>query len=327
LNASSDSRNNFLEQAVSNSMNLLAIAVISGALWCVPASLRAAERVPEVVKIWPAAAPGSASWTQQELEESVPLPGPDHLTARRVRNVVTPTLTVYRPPAGKGNGTAVIVCPGGGFFGLMMNYEGSDPAEWLAARGVTAFVLKYRLLRTSPDIAADAAEQTELFSALQKDFDTSIHRLDAGRAVAIADGQQAIRYVREHAGQWHIAADRIGLMGFSAGAGLTMGVVLDHDESSRPNFAVSLYGYMDDREVMKDAPPTFIVATQADGLVPSERSIRIYQRLTAAKVPAELHLFEQGPHGFGFRKLGLPVDHWPESLERWMTSRGLMPAP
>ena len=279
-----------------------------------------------VIKIWPGVAPGSEKWTQKEVDELFPESGPDHLRARSIRNVVTPTLTVYEPPAGKANGTALIVCPGGGYFALSFNYEGTTVAEWLANRGITAFVLKYRVTPTPPDMAAKAAEMKELFSGLQADFDTNIHKLDSGRAIAIADGKQAIRYVREHAAQWHIAPDRIGIMGFSAGAGLTMGVILDHDPTSRPDFAAPIYGYMDDAPPPKDAPPIFIVTTQADGLVPAERSIRIYQKWTAAKVPAELHLFEQGPHGFGFRKLGLPVDHWPELFENWLRSRALLPA-
>jgi acetyl esterase/lipase len=252
--------------------------------------------------------------------------GPDHLRAQSIRNVVTPTLTVYQPSAGSANGTALIVCPGGGYYALMFNYEGTDVAEWLATRGITAFVLKYRVTPTPPDLAATTPEMKELFASLQSDFDTTIHKLDPARAIAIADGRQAIRYVRDHAAQWHIVPDRIGIMGFSAGAGLTMGVILDHDAASRPNFAAPIYGYMDDEPLPKDAPPIFIVASQADGLVPSERSIRIYQKWTAAKLPGELHLFEQGPHGFGFRQLGLAVDHWPQLFENWLRSRALLPA-
>jgi len=282
--------------------------------------------VHQVVKIWPGVAPGSEKWTQKEVEDLIPSAGPEQEPARNIRNVVTPTLTIYQPPAGKANGTALIVCPGGGYFGLMFNYEGTDVAEWLAGRGITAFVLKYRVTPTPQDMAARAAQTSGLLAALQADFDTAIHQLDSGRALAIADGRQAIRYVREHAAQWHIAPDRIGLMGFSAGAGLTMGVILDHDAASRPNFAAPIYGYMDDDMPPKDAPPIFIVATQADALVPSERSVKIYQKWTTARLPAELHLFEQGPHGFGFRRLGLPVDHWPEHFENWLRSRALLPA-
>jgi acetyl esterase/lipase len=277
-----------------------------------------------VVKIWLGVAPGAENWKQKEVEELTP--GPGEAKNQGFRNVVTPTLSVYEPPAGKANGTAVIVCPGGGYYGLSFTNEGTSVAEWLASRGVTAFVLKYRLIPTSDDVAARTEELKTMLTALQADFDANVHKLDAGRTVAVADGRQAIRYVREHAAQWHVAPDRIGIIGFSAGAGLTMALILDHDEASRPNFAAPIYGYMDDKALPKDAPPLFIVATQADSLVPSERSVRIYQKWTAAKLPAELHLFEQGPHGFGFRALGLPVDHWPELFENWLRSRSLLTA-
>jgi acetyl esterase/lipase len=276
-----------------------------------------------VIKIWPGMAPGSEHAIEQEIDSQ--LPAPDGQTTHLIRNVVTPTLTVFLPA--KPNGTAVIVCPGGGYFGLMFNYEGTDMAEWLNARGVTAFVLKYRLLPTPVNLADQSAEMKELTAAVKADFDHAYHKLDAGRSLAVADGKQAIRYVRQHAAQWNIAPDKIGLMGFSAGAGLTMGVALEHDAASRPDFAAPIYGYMDDISPPADAPPVFIVATQADDLVPSGRSVMIYQRWTQAHLPAELHLFEKGPHGFGTRHTGLPVDQWQDLFAAWLRSRGLIGSP
>jgi len=273
-----------------------------------------------IVNIWPGAAPGSEGATQKEIDAQLPAPG--NLTTRLIRNVVTPTLTVFAPA--KPNGTALIVCPGGGYFGLMFNYEGTDLAEWLEDRGVTAFVLKYRLLPTPVNLADQSAEMKELTASIQADFDHSYHKLDAGRTLAVADGKQAIRYVRRHAAEWGVAKDRIGLIGFSAGAGLTMGVLLDHDADSRPDFAAPIYGYMDDIAPPNDAPPIFVVATQADRLVPSGRSVMIYQRWNAAHLPAELHVFEQGPHGFGTRPTGLPVDQWRGLFEQWLRARGLI---
>jgi acetyl esterase/lipase len=273
-----------------------------------------------IVNIWPGAAPGSEAATQKEIDAQLPAPG--NQTTRLIRNVVTPTLTVFAPA--KPNGTALIVCPGGGYFGLMFNYEGTDLAEWLKDRGVTAFVLKYRLLPTPVNLADQSAEMKELTASIQADFDNSYHKLDAGRTLAVADGKQAIRYVRRHAAEWGVAKDRIGLIGFSAGAGLTMGVLLDHDAESRPDFGAPIYGYMDDVAPPNDAPPIFVVATQADKLVPSGRSVMIYQRWTAAHLPAELHVFEQGPHGFGTRPTGLPVDQWLGLFEQWLRSRALI---
>src|SRR6202046_1357030 len=165
-----------------------------------------------VLDIWPGAAPGSERSTQKEIDAELPAPG--NQTTRLIRNVVSPTLTVFAPA--KPNGTALIVCPGGGYFGLMFNYEGTDFAEWLSARGVTAFVLKYRLLPTPVNLADQSPETKALTAGTQADFDNSYHKLYAGRTMAVADGKQAVRYVRRHAAEWGVAKDRLGFVGFSA---------------------------------------------------------------------------------------------------------------
>jgi acetyl esterase/lipase len=293
------------------------------ALFAVAQSIAAgADSAHPVLNIWPGVAPGSEGSTQQEIDSLLPAPG--NQTTHLIRDVVTPTLTVYAPA--KPSGAALIVCPGGGFYGLMFNYEGTDLAEWLNTRGITAFVLKYRLLPSAVNLAEQIASTKELSAALQADFDGNYHKLDAGRSLAVADGKQAMRYVRQHAAQWGIAPDRIGLMGFSAGAALTMGVVLNSDPETRPDFAAPIYGYMDDVPPPANAPPVFIVATQEDNLVPSARSVMIYQRWTSAHLPAELHLFEKGAHGFGTRHTGLPVDQWEGLFDAWLRSRGLIAA-
>jgi acetyl esterase/lipase len=298
-------------------------AILAGTFVLCASARSATPAAHPALNIWPGAAPGSEGSPQKEIESQLPAPG--NQTTRLIRNVVTPTLTVFAPA--KPNGTAIIVCPGGGYFGLMFNYEGTDFAEWLNARGITAFVLKYRLLPTPVNLADQSAEMKELSASVHADFDNAYHRLDAGRALAVADGKQAMRYVRRHAAEWGVAKDRIGLAGFSAGAGLTMGVLLDNDAESRPDFAAPIYGYMDDVTPPKDAPPIFVVATQADDLVPSARSIMIYQRWNSAHLPAELHIFEKGPHGFGMRRMGLPVDQWLGLFEQWLRSRSLITAP
>jgi acetyl esterase/lipase len=301
----------------------LTLAAACIALFTVTQSFAAApDSSHPVVNIWPGLAPGSEGSTQQEIDSVLPSTG--NQTTHLIRNVVTPTLTVYVPA--KPNGTALIVCPGGGYFGLMFNYEGTDLAEWLNTRGITAFVLKYRLLPSAVNLADQIAQTKDLSAALQADFDGNYHKLDAGRSLAVADGRQAMRYVRQHAAQWGIAPDRIGLMGFSAGAALTMGVVLSGDAETRPDFAAPIYGYMDDLPPPANAPPVFVVATQADNLVPSARSVMIYQRWTSAHLPAELHLFEKGAHGFGTRRTGLPVDQWEGLFDAWLQSRGLIAA-
>jgi acetyl esterase/lipase len=279
----------------------------------------------EEVPLYKGVAPGSENWKQKEVKGQMQTAGG---LSTLYQNVVRPTLTIYRPQAGKANGTAVVVCPGGAYIALAWDLEGTKMAKWLTARGITAFVLKYRTMPLPDDTSERTKAIRAVFSSLsqEKDFNAAIRHLDAYRKTAIADGQQAIRYVREHAAQWGVKEDRIGIMGFSAGAGLTVGVVRDHDASAKPNFAAPIYGFDVDYQqpLPADAPPVFIVATQADESVPIEQSILLFSEWTKAKVPAELHVFEKGPHGFGISQLNLPVDHWTDAFEQWLKSRGLL---
>jgi acetyl esterase/lipase len=175
-----------------------------------------------VFPIWPGTPPGSENWTWREQIEN-------RGGNRMVRNVVSPTLTMYKPAAGKANGASVIIAPGGAFRFLMVDYEGVDLARWLVERGVTAFVLKYRLMRTPEDEAA----MSEYLRNLRKTLaaaDTKSENPPAfddatKAAIALAedDGRQAIRYVRQHAAEWSLDPNRIGIAGFSAGGGVVMG--------------------------------------------------------------------------------------------------------
>jgi acetyl esterase/lipase len=258
----------------------------------------------EVIPIWPGAAPGSESWTQKEetLQDTI----------RRVRNVTRPTLTVYIPPAASANGTAVVVCPGGGYRFLAIDYEGHDVARWLNTLGVTAFVLKYRLVQTGDPGEKDAA----IMAARRKTV----------MPMVLADGQQAIRLVRARSAEWHIAPNRIGIMGFSAGGYVTAAVALQHDPASRPDFAAPIYGAMpDDFSVPKDAAPLFLAHADDDKTVPPVKtSVRLYTAWKEAQVPAELHIYLHGGHGFGMRKKGLPVDTWIDRFREWLDNQGLL---
>jgi acetyl esterase/lipase len=262
----------------------------------------------ETVRLWPGAAPGTEDWNVQERTFKVPSKEFGGLPL--VTDVTVPTLTVVRPDRAQASGTAVIVCPGGGFQFLGWEHEGMEVARWLAQRGITAFVLKYRVRLTGEVAAAGKGDER-----------TFEHRLKAAEpkiSVARADAIQAIRYLRSNADMYGIARDRIGTMGFSAGAMTTMSVVLKADAESRPDFAASIYGAMEDAPVPKDAPPLFIVHTQADALVPAAQSTKMFHAWTAAERPAELHLYQAGPHGLGMRKVGLPVDGWTEAFEGWL---------
>ena len=142
--------------------------------------------------------------------------------------------------------------------------------------------------------------------------------------LAIEDGRQAIRIVRERAAEWNIASDRIGIMGFSAGAGVTMGAVMDHDEKSRPNFAAPIYGGgMGEAKIPGDAPSLFIIAAHNDNAA-SVASVLLYSEWKSAGFSAELHIYSKGGHGFGMNKRGLPVDTWIERYGDWLRTEGFL---
>lgn len=246
-----------------------------------------------------------------------------------------PTLEIYLPAADKAAGVGIVVCPGGGYVHLAMDYEGSQVAEWLNTLGIAAFVLKYRL-------------------------GPRYHY-----PVEMEDGQRAMRYVRSHAKDYGIAADRIGIWGFSAGGHLasTVGTHFDGGnpgapdpidrESSRPDFMVLAYpvisfttpyvhkGSMDsllgdhpdpklvrylstELQVTPQTPPTFLFCTDSDPTVPAENSVLFYLALRKNHVPAEMHIFAQGPHGVGLAQKDPALSIWPTLLAHWFRTRGLL---
>lgn len=277
------------------------------------------------IPIWPGKPPGSEHWAHREIDFPITRaistgPGRTHWTM--VRNVATPTLTVFLPDPAKATGTGVVICPGGGFRILSWESEGTDVAQWLAARGVAAFVLKYRLLPMPADQkeferelhiwSAKSQATVERTKAVRDDQDIKIVPL------AIADGLQAMRVVRKGAAKWGLLSDRIGIMGFSAGAIVTMGVVLDHDADSRPDFAAPIYGgEVDGRTIPTDAPPLFLLVAQ-DDLFERRITLKLYSDWHGSGHSAELHVFAKGGHGFGMTKQGLPVDHWVDLFGDWL---------
>jgi acetyl esterase/lipase len=258
----------------------------------------------QVIPLYPGAAPGSENWNWPETSTV----GPND-TILRIGNITKPALTVYLPDPAKANGTAMVVCPGGGFRILAYNHEGTEVAEYLNSLGVTVFLLKYRVMRTG-----DAGEKAEAMA----------RRAEAIK-LGVADAQQAMKIVRSRAAEWKVRPDRIGIMGFSAGGWITSAVALNHDEQSRPNFAAPIYGALPDNfTVPKDAPPLFLAHADDDKTVPSLRSIRLYTAWKEAGIPAELHIYTSGGHGFGMRKKNLPVDTWIERLRDWLGAQGLL---
>jgi acetyl esterase/lipase len=239
--------------------------------------------------------------------------------SRVVRNVTRPTIKPFLPTPGTATGAAVVIAPGGGFMMLSMDSEGYDVAKWLAARGVTAFVLKYRLETT----AVDPEEfQKQMFAMMTSARDVT--RELPGEPRAVEYGLAAMRYVRSHAAQWNIDADRIGFMGFSAGGMTTSGVATRYDAASLPAFAGIIYGAMQaDAVVPADAPPTFI-ALAADDQLLSGASYPIFRKWQDAKHPAELHIYQRGGHGFGMNPTHGSADRWIDEFYWWLESNGLL---
>src|ERR1019366_7010004 len=255
------------------------------------------------IPIWPGAAP-----------DPQPVAGPEAVASpdKDVSNVTRPTMTVYSPK-GKNTGAAVVVFPGGGYQILAIDLEGTEVCDWLNSAGVTCALVKYRVPNTGPYPKSPAALQ---------------------------DAQRGVGIVRSRAAEWHIDANRIGVLGFSGGAHLAAALSTHFDHrlydavdaadrvSCRPDFAVIVYpGYLAlaeknfaanvDIPVTAETPPSFIVQAEDDP-VHVENAMVYFMALKNAKVPAELHIYAAGGHGYGLRRTALPVTTWPASVITWM---------
>jgi acetyl esterase/lipase len=279
-----------------------------------------------VLRIWPGAVPGSESWTWSEQVLDVE-------GGRQVRNVSTPTLEVFAAE-GTATGTAVIVAPGGAHSFLMVDKEGVHLARRLAAQGVTAFVLRYRV-RHTPEGDAEMRVFTADLDVRTRGTPWSAGRraiigeeADHAATLGMADGRQAVRYVRDHAWEWGIDPGRVGMVGFSAGGGVTMAAATAFDVYERPDFAAPIYSPQADTMVVsKNAPPLFLACAIDDPNVPPTESIAIWQAWHDAGRPAELHIFATGGHGFGATPTGHGSDPWVELYETWLRGLGLLSQP
>jgi acetyl esterase/lipase len=271
--------------------------------------------------IWPHGAPGASPNAAPETDTTT---SKDHLIAGnpviRLGNVSSPTLTLYQPK-GKSNGAAIVVFPGGGYRILAIDLEGTEVCDWLNSTGITCILLKYRVPDTGPYPKSSAALQ---------------------------DAQRAVGIVRAHAKEWHIDPNRLGVLGFSAGAHLAAALSTHFDQrlydpidaadqlNCRPDFAVIVYpGYLalaeqnfapnPDIRVTDKTPASFIVQAEDDP-VHVENATVYFLALKNAKVPAELHIYAQGGHGYGLRHSPLPVTTWPQSVETWLRTIQILPA-
>lgn len=271
------------------------------------------------IKLWPTGLPaGSVLMDESKIAQLK-----SELTEERIKYVDVPTLTVFEAPQETANGCAVIICPGGGYNILAWPKEGLEVAEWFNSIGVTAFVLKYRVPRRIPD---------------------KIHW------EPMQDVQRAIRVVRQQAEKWHIDPERLGTLGFSAGGHLTVmsGVQYEtkcynrvdaaDDISCRPNFICPIYcAYLGNEyndkvaelgdlvTVTKDTPPTFMAVTWDDAMRGAQSAL-LFARLRENKVPAELHAYAKGGHGYGIRESENPVSKWNLHLAAWLKASGFLEA-
>ncbi|MEO5707078.1 MAG: alpha/beta hydrolase [Alteraurantiacibacter sp.] len=237
------------------------------------------------------------------------------------RNVTEATLTPFLPAPGTATGAAVIVAPGGGFRTLSMENEGWDVARALAQRGVAAFVLKYRLNQTPADIEAFGASMREVLTTTRIG---SLSVVDAAANLTpqLADSRAAFALVRANAGEWGIDPDRVGMIGFSAGAMLTMATYVGAPET-RPAFLGNIYGPMAAMDVAGDAPPMF-VALAADDPLFAGGNFGVVESWRDAGRPVEFHLYEQGGHGFGMYQKTTTSTGWFSAFADWLRMHGFL---
>lgn len=281
------------------------------------------------VAIWPGKAPDAEALPGPETTES----DPKFLIAGKpvvgVYNVARPTMTVYQP-TGKNTGVAVVVFPGGGFEELAIDLEGTEVCDWLTSKGITCVLLKYRV----PSLPFDWHCKCR-----PNDLVTS--------TLALEDAQRTMGLVRLHAAEWHIDPHKIGVLGFSAGGYLVAEISTDYKrrlyapvdaadkESCRPDFAVAVYpghlrvgdkGYRlnPNVPVTGQTPPTFLVQAEDDYVDGVNQSVAYYIALKDARVPVELHLYAHGGHAFGLRPTKLPITKWPQLVETWLRTIGMI---
>lgn len=236
-----------------------------------------------------------------------------------VRNVSSATVTPYLPAQDKATGTAVIVAPGGGFLGLAMEVEGYHVAQWLADHGVAAFVLKYRVIPT-PAAFKDFADG---MTATRNGKPSTMRPPADTPDFAVQDGLAALALVRSRARQWNIDPIRVGMMGFSAGAFTTISATLAAKAGERPAFIAPIYGRLTARPVPADAPPMFAVLASDDHFFAAQ-GFGLVDAWIAAKRPVELHLYQDGGHGFGLGRPGTTSDGWIAQFMTWLRVNGFV---
>jgi dienelactone hydrolase len=271
----------------------------------------------KVVQIYEGAVPGTESWDWQEgIQEG------SSWRTQVVYNVAKPSLTIFAPDPAIANGTSVIICPGGGFVALAMGNEGYDVAKWLVKKGITCFVLKYRLAHIN---TTDAVKYFN--DAIHDRDEEKLKNQQSAIPYSIADGKAAIKYVRAHAADFKINPDKIGIVGFSAGGTVAASAAFNYTPANKPNFVAPIYAYFPKAmqgKVEDDAPALFIAVAANDPLNLQPHSVDLFTAWNTVKKDAELHVFNQGGHGFGMRVQQTTSDTWIERFADWMIAQKLL---
>jgi acetyl esterase/lipase len=270
---------------------------------------------PNAIALYQGAAPGSEGATQKEVWSDVD-------SEIWIRNITRPTLTPFLPKKGKANGAAVLVVPGGGFKFVSMSNEGTPIAQWLADRGIAAFVLKYRVDETPDSEAEFGKAMMAMFSAPPSKDGASVGTqltIDKARA----DAQTALRMIRGNAVKWGVDPKRVGMMGFSAGAMTTMATTLADAPDARPDFIAPIYGFMTPVTPPAKPQPMF-AAMAADDMLFNKQGYGLLESWAKAGGSVEFHMYQGGGHGFGSHKKGTTSDLWFDQFMAWMKAKGLL---
>ena len=282
-----------------------------------------------VVGVWPGVPPEESGNIGEETVRMSPKLERKQVevteSTKLVTNVTKPTLTIYRPPKDRDTGTAVLICPGGGYWDLYWQLEGEEVAAWLNSIGVTGIILKYRVPRRPDEVKGEPARRP------------------------LQDAQRAVRLVRSNAGQWGINPRQIGVVGFSAGGHLAIATATSFDQqtyepvddvdkiSCRPDFAIGVYsGYLKAKDkdeiapglrIPVGTPPIFLAHGGADIISPPEHSVLMYLALRKADIPAELHIYATAAHDFGVRTSDHPCSTWTQACAMWLWHEGFLEPP
>jgi acetyl esterase/lipase len=301
-------------------MNLIA-SCAPLVVWLSLTGPAAGAETPLVLDIWPGGKALGDYGTIGEERIRAPDDAPTK-DAKWLTNVTRPTITVFRPAKEKNTGAAMLIFPGGGYWNLAWDLEGEEVAAWLNTVGITGIVVKYRVPRRP------------------------VQPVPLPPPGPLMDAQRALSLVRSKAREWQIDPNRIGVVGFSAGGHLALAVATGFETrtyepiddidrvSCRPDFAVAVYpGYLVRKEtglleehihIRARTPPVFLVHAGDDTMADAENSVGMYLALKRVGIPAELHVYARGEHGFGVRKKGQPPDAWPEACVAWLRNLGVL---